>query len=211
MIKPGIFLHSSKKAFSTKNALIYILSFATSHLGSLKSINVESFWCFLYGFHSFLGFIRVCQNGSAVCMIPIMLTTSLKTLKMLKTNNWHLWNLKWLPFWSVPSQIPQWGKAWTSYHQSCAVLSEKDYLSNQAHSRAPSSSSSHPQSSPGPPRQELSNTNSSNHLSLPDKLSFVLQLRPIFVCVLVFVPVVFIVMFKAFHDRLVLFLELFTI
>ena len=85
------------------------------------------------------------------------------------------------------------------------------YLSNQAHSRAPSSSSSHPQSSPGPPRQELSNTNSSNHLSLPDKLSFVLQLRPIFVCVLVFVPVVFIIMFKAFHDRLVLFLELFTI
>ena len=86
-----------------------------------------------------------------------------------------------------------------------------DYLSNQSHSRAPSSSSSHPQSSPGPPRQELSNTNSSNHLSLPDKLSFVLQLRPIFVCVLVFVPVVFIIMFKAFHDRLVLFLELFTI
>merc|ERR1712156_692196 len=75
MIKPGIFLHSSKKGILYKNAFIYS-SFAASQLDEINQCRILLV-LFFYDFHSYLGFIRVCQNRSAVCMIPIMLTTSL--------------------------------------------------------------------------------------------------------------------------------------
>ena len=72
--------------------------------------------------HWFSGIIRIGQHCSAVCMVPVVFTSSLKREKVVQIAKY--WSMVKSPFWNAPWQNPPWDIAWTSYHQSCVVSSE---------------------------------------------------------------------------------------
>ena len=72
--------------------------------------------------HWFSGIIRIGQHCSAVCMVPVVFTSSLEREKVVQIAKYR--SMAKSPFWNAPWQNPPWDIAWTSYHQSCVVLSE---------------------------------------------------------------------------------------
>ena len=85
-------------------------------LNQYCSVDGKISWLLIFKHHQNWPGLQCCMHDpSSVHIQPVTQITDRLLQCQLLVNS---------PFWSVPWQNPPWDIAWTSYHQSCVVLSE---------------------------------------------------------------------------------------